>query len=282
MVGGAAGHDIYLAEPLDVLFCHGDPIQPDAAVFVQTPVQRFVKALGLFVDFFNHKVIVALFFGGIGIPRNVEHLALDFVSLGIEQFDFVLCQKHHFVVFDQVDSPHVLQQRRNIRSDEIASFTQPHHQRAVLAHGHNFIRLFAADHAQSVSAPHVLHSLIHGIQQIAAVENADQMCDDLRVGLRTELHAVIAGQPFLQLHKVFDDAVVHHRNRAVAVGMGMGVQVGRRPVSGPAGMTDPQAGAQLLFCNRFFQVGNAPLALSYSQTSARAQGDARRIVASVF
>ena len=78
----------------------------------------------------------------------------------------------------------------------------------------------------------------------------DEVGDDLRVRLRSK---AVAGldQLFLEFQIVFDDAVVHHRNVAHPVGMGVGL--GRPPVGGPAGVADAHLALQGVLEEQVFQ-----------------------------
>ena len=79
----------------------------------------------------------------------------------------------------------------------------------------------------------------HGLGQRAlrAVVKADQVGDDLGVGIRAKLDA-LGLQLGAQLAEVLDDAVLHHDHAAVAVGMRVGVALAGPAVRRPAGVAD--------------------------------------------
>ena len=82
---------------------------------------------------------------------------------------------------------------------------------------------------------------------------------------------------------VFDDAVMHHHDVAVAIAMRMRVFFGGTPVRGPARVPDAIRASQRLIADGFFQIaqfsGRAP---QFQAPVAVQHGDARRIVAAVF
>ena len=85
--------------------------------------------------------------------------------------------------------------------------------RRALPRADHAMRLVAAKHGDRVGAAQPLDGLLHGLEQIAVVQVVDQMRDHFGVGLAFEDIAG-GGQFGAQLVMVFDDAVVHQRDRA--------------------------------------------------------------------
>ena len=87
-------------------------------------------------------------------------------------------------------------------------------------------------------------------------------------------------QLFLEFQVVLDDAVVHHRDVAYPVGMGVGL--GRPPVGGPAGVADAHLTLQGVLQQQVFQL------LQFSQAAADGQAviadhrHPRRVIAPVL
>ena len=66
-----------------------------------------------------------------------------------------------------------------------------------------------------------------------------QLGHHLRVCIRLE-HNAVAQKLLLDLHIVFNDAVMHQRDPAILTDMGMGVNIIGFAVGSPAGMADAQ------------------------------------------
>src|SRR5690348_4124337 len=81
----------------------------------------------------------------------------------------------------------------------------------------------------------------------------NQMRDNFGVGVRSEL--VAEGlEPRADLVVVLDDAVVHHRDAAADVRMG--VALGGHAVRGPARVADAGAADQVLLVGEFLELGD--------------------------
>ena len=101
-------------------------------------------------------------------------------------------------------------------------------------------------------------------------------------GLRLE-YVPCCGQAPLELKVVLDDAVMHQGHAVAAVGMRMGIVVGRRAVGRPASVSQAQGPARRGAVDRVGQ--SADLADRLSQvhrTGVVDHGDAGAVVAAVF
>ena len=107
------------------------------------------------------------------------------------------------------------------------------------------------------------------------------MGHDFGVGLRHEL-VPLFHQAFLDMQVVFHDAVVHYHEIAVAVGVRMGVGVGRAAMSRPAGMANAQVSLRNHSFDFLFQAVQASHAFVNVNFRAIVHGNAGRIVPAVF
>ena len=109
------------------------------------------------------------------------------------------------------------------------------------------------------------------------------MCDGLGIGLRFELVAVRL-KAGAQLLVVFDDAVVHNCDLALAAEMRMRVAVGRLAVSRPAGVADAAGAVErcLVLADFCFEVCNAAARLYDTQTVLRKCSNTGGVIAAVF
>src|SRR5439155_4998567 len=87
----------------------------------------------------------------------------------------------------------------------------------------------------------------------------------------------------LDLEVVFQDAVVDDDERTAAVGVGMGVVVGRPAVGGPAGMPDADGSGQRALAQDALEILDAPgRAPDLQRPRRRQHGDTSRVIAAVF
>src|SRR5699024_3426660 len=114
------------------------------------------------------------------------------------------------------------------------------------------------------------------------VYHTDELGDDLGIGLRAKADAVIFNQLLPQLLIIFDDAVVNDGDLARLIGMRVSVDIRRRTVRSPARMADADMAFQLVGPDQPVQIFNAAHVLSDLQLSVPDDGDAGRIIASVF
>jgi len=90
-------------------------------------------------------------------------------------------------------------------------------------------------------------------------------------------------QPVLQLAVVLDDPVVDQRQLAGAIGVGMGVDVVRAAVGGPAGVGDARVAGRRATVELLGEVAElAGLFLHEDVTGIGQQRDARRVIAAVL
>ena len=199
--------------------------------------------------------------------------------------DAVLCDDGDLAVVQIRHVAGVRDQRGDVRGDEATALAIAQQQRRILARGNKPIRLVRADHAEGIGALDAVKQAVHGVEDVAAVVEVifQQLGDDLRVGVRAEAHA-LCQQKFLDLQIVFDDAVMDDGHAAVLADVGMGVDVVRLAVRGPAGV--PQADAALDGPAALDQVAQhlqAALGFLHLQhVLRRNDGNARRVVPAIF
>ena len=165
MICRTAGHNIYLGKPVQFLSGEGNSIQLYHALFIKTAVYSFAYALRLLEDFLEHKVLIAFLFGGVHIPGHMENLAFHRGPVLVKYFHAVRGHHHHLAVFYKVDFLYIFKKRRNIRSNEIASFAKTCNQRCILSYGYQFIRIIGRNCHYCICAPHTAHGLVNSILQ---------------------------------------------------------------------------------------------------------------------
>ena len=179
--------------------------------------------------------------------------------------------------------PGVLDEGGHVAGHHVEPVAVAQHQRTVLPGGDELFGMLGADDAQAVGAFDAVEHLLHGVQDVPLIVVVQQLGHHFRVRIRVEQDALLL-QELLDLHVVLNDAVVHHCDAAGVTEQGMGVDVGRLPVGGPAGVTDAD-GAEHFFAavHLFGQHAQATLGLGHLETLHRVQQrQTRRVISSVF
>ena len=190
-------------------------------------------------------------------------------------------EHHQVVVFQEDHPPGIGQDGRDVRGQEIFALPQAQDQGAFLAGRHQHPRLLGIDDAQGVGAPDGRQSLAHRLQILQPLAQilGDEMGDDLGVGLRRELVALLK-ELLLHLQVVFDDAVMDHGDGVHQVGMGVGL--GGAAVGGPAGVADAHLARQGLPAQQLVQFDQFAHAAANGQAVIADHRHPRRIIAPIL
>ena len=140
--------------------------------------------------------------------------------------------------------PGVVEEGGNIRGQEVLSLTQANHERRVTPRRDDELRLKTIDGDEGEGTFEPTADAPHGITQVVVGKrefDAQQMRDDLGIGLRRHLHSR-SGQFLTQDVEVLDDPVVDDGDAKVIAQMRMGVAVRRTTMSCPARMPDSGRG----------------------------------------
>ena len=149
-------------------------------------------------------------------------------------------------VFHIADGTGVFQHRRHVGGDEIAPLPIADDQGAVLSSGDQSIGIVGADDAQGVGPLDPAQAAAHGLQHVVAliVMEFQQLGHHLRIRVGLEGDALLE-QVLLELHIVFNDAVVDQGDLPIGADVGVGVDVAGLAVGGPAGVSDAQRTLQI-------------------------------------
>ena len=129
-------------------------------------------------------------------------------------------------------------QGQRVGGDEVLADADADHEWAAGAGGDDPTGIFAGHHAERVGAFEALDRLADGFEEVALLIEAmiDEVCDDLRIGVRLQFVACI--EEFVaQLLEVLDDAVVYEAD-APPRQVRMGVLDRRSAVRRPARVRD--------------------------------------------
>jgi hypothetical protein len=187
------------------------------------------------------------------------------------------------VPFVEEDDPvRVGQDRRHVTCEERLAVGDADDQRHVLARADEPIR-FAAMHDDEGVGPFELAKRgSRRLREVALVGVLDEMRDRLGVGLRRERVAARL-ERVAQLAEVLDDPVMDDGDLARAVLVGMGIQVVRAPMRGPARVRQTDRGVRRPVGDGRLEVRELARALLDEQVPRVVnQRDPRRVVAAVL
>jgi hypothetical protein len=132
-----------------------------------------------------------------------------------------------------------------------------------------------------IDAPQLTDRASHGALERALVVRGDQMRHDFRVGFGLEDDAA-RREPLLQLEVVLDDSVVHDHQAARGIAMRMRILFARAAVSGPSCVADPDGPSDRGGLEDSLKVAQLSGRPSPLDALGRNNGDAGRVVASIF
>ena len=264
MVGRAAGHDEYPVKAADEVLIKAQLIENDLA-FLYSRGDGLAHGLGLLHDLLEHEVRIAALFGSADVPVDIAVLFLDGLAVFIKDLDAVGGDEGDLAVVHICHIARMLDERSNVRGDEIAAVTVAEEQRRVLACGDEAVGRILAHDAQRVSAlDAVEHAVDRGHKVPAAViEILEQLRDDLGIGLGAEVHA-LRDKELLYLNIVFDDAVMHDGDVPALTQVRVGVYIVRFAMRRPARMADAErAGEAAPVIRQRLEDAQTPLGFLY-------------------
>ena len=195
--------------------------------------------LGRLVDLLEHEVRESALLRLGDVPVDVHHLRLHGHAVEGRDLRSERGDRGHLALAEDEHSLGVRDDGRDVRGDVVLVLAQADDQRRVEPRADQELGVVAREHGQRVGAFDALQRGTDGGQEVALVVGLDEVGNDLGVGVGGKL---VAGglQLRLELGEVLDDAVVDDEDLAVAVGVRVGVDVGRLAVGGPARMPDAE------------------------------------------
>jgi hypothetical protein len=297
VVGRAAAEELHLPDRPELA-----RVQVDAAQLgrceplVETAAQRPAQGLRLLVDLLAHVVLerAELVVPGLGLHRGrllglplSRPAPVPLVERGGAEVGSV--HRGHFGVVQVHDLLGVTDQRGHVGGDEHLRLPDTEHDGAAIARHHQLVRVLGVQHDQAVGAFHVAQGLANGFLEAGAFGGlgGNHVGERLGVGLADQLDTA-GDQRVPELLGVLDDAVVHHGDPALGIGVRMGVDLVRLTVRGPPGVADADRGlrtrgsAARPVLNPVPEILDAACRLGHLQAVAVDDGQPGRVVAPVL
>ena len=277
-----AGDDVDLIERVQIVRIPCEFFKGDRLLVCRNALaHRIAHSLRLLIDLLEHEVLIAALLRSLGIPRNLEHFLRNRCAQTIRHLDCVLADNGKLAVSQNIGAARPRNDGGNIGCDEILSLAKSDDERIVLLRAEQHIRMSAAHERERVRPLDPLQNHAHCGDEIPAVDLFQEVCDNFRIRLGLE-DMPLCNQFFLQRKIVLDNAVVHDGKIAVTVRMRMGVDIRRTAVRCPARMSDAEAALWHISLDLIAQRGKTSHALLHANLAVAIDGDARRVVATVF
>ncbi len=243
---------------------------------------------GLLVDFLEHEVLVAGFFGLDGVPGDALDFEGEFAAVEVGEGDAGFGEGGDFAVGEEVDVAGVVEDAGDVGGEEEFSLADAEDGRRAHAGGDEGVGRVGGEDADGEGSGEALDGAADGfvegdaaraqalrgrrLRSRAAVLSLDSTTcsaacwaawSSSSSWMRWAMISVsvsdwnvwpLADEGLLELEVVFDDAVVHDDEGAGAVAVGVGVLFGGAAVGGPAGVADAVGAVDGRFCDDGFEV----------------------------
>ncbi len=245
------------------------------------PCQRIANNARLLVNFLQHEIGVSAFFGSINVPVHMRCCRVYFGAIRVEIRNARRRKLGKLAIFQHHHIARFVQKRNHVACHIRACFALPHNKRAVLARHHNGARFGRTCYCQAIRAIDHFRGAAHRRKQISLIRAFHQMSHHFRIG-STHKMMPIGLQLFTQLRKILNNAIVHHRNRAIARGMRMRIHLAGFAVRCPARMPNAARATQLHALHRLLKRRNFALAPHHVQAVGLINSHARRVVPAIL
>ena len=293
MAAGAAGQDL---DPLHALVdrvVEGERHQGLGGQMAGHPEGGRFRLL---MDLLEHEVAEAALVRHVLGAAQQARGALHPLARRVVELDPEGGEQGHLAVLHRQDGAGEARQSGRVAGAEELAFPQSDQQRGLAPRHHQGPRHRRPHHRQGISPVQPRQHLLHRLQQQGGrgrtpgglqVGQAPghQVGDHLGVGVGEEHHT--AGLQLLpQAAVVLDDAVLHHRQPAAAIEVGVGVALLGLAVGGPAGVADaaqPRCPTLLIAGGEVHQLALGLEAVEAAAGGIRCHGgDAGGVIAAIF
>ena len=289
MIGRAAGDHVHAIDEVELLGRQVKLVDRKRAVD-QASRQRVADDARLLVDLFEHEVGVAALLGNVHVPVDMRNARLEQIARFVEVPDVVGREKRELAVAQHYHVARGVDDGDDVGGDVTAVLAPADDDGAVLARHDDSVGFVGADHRQAVGTHHLAACLAHRRQQVAPIAHAafvavDRLLDEVR----EHLGVGVAGEAMpkrlellAQFGEVLDDAVVHHRDAAVARHVRMRVGFAGTAVRRPTGVADAARSRKVEMPGGMRKAFDLAFAMKHLKVAILLDGDARRVVAAVL
>ena len=190
MPRAAAGDDMDDADILYLLVAEGELGKIDSSVNYSA-AQRVAHGFRLLGYFFFHEMLVAALFGAVRIPGYMHEFFVYRLAVGIKEIDRSFADYRDLAVLHDGAVAGIFEQSRDIGGEIILPAAYTDYQRTVFFGGEYLIRVVAHQHRDGIRAAHALYNFQHGLKRITVIETVKKLSENLRVGLRLKLPALL-------------------------------------------------------------------------------------------
>ena len=176
--------------------------------------------LRLFINFLEHEMRISVLFCRFRSPCHFLNFFGYRKSFGIKYGHLILLDYGDFIIIDNKNTSGLVNNCRNIRSDEVFSFAQADDQRVGFLCTDNGIREIAVHEQKGVCTGNTGCYLADSGEEISVIQFFCQMSYYLGICFRLENMAP-GNELLLKFHVIFNNPVMYHYKVIVAVPMRM-------------------------------------------------------------
>ena len=206
-------------------------------------MDRIGDRLRLLVNFLHHEVLKSAFFRRFCVPVNVNRRLFHQISVQIVKFRPIGSDSSHFQVVDIDCFSGVVQNRGDIRSNEIFSRSQSHDEGSVFSCQVELVGVIPEHDGKRIGAAYAHHGLcqrVDGAHFVFFVVVINELDNGLRIRVGVE-GIVIPEELLPNFLMIFKNAVVYGDHVAVVRTVRVCIVFGGDAVCGPPGVSDAAA-----------------------------------------
>src|SRR5918996_219582 len=255
-------------------------VEREQPAFVQTPHKRVADRGRLLVDLLAHEVVVTALLRTYDVPVHLERLDRYLGAVEVGHSDRVGANLDHTSFVDRKDATGSLEHRRDVRGEHVLALPETDDERGRHLHTDDDVGIVGRDDDERERPLELSYDLPHAVGKRTRTL-LEHVRDDLRVGIRThQMTALLEART--ELGVVLDDAVVDHRDAAIAIGVRVRVLVRRRSVRRPPRVPDAHGAARRpAIVERSVELGKLAGALHHGEVVVEKR-DAGRVVPPVL
>ena len=238
----------------------------------------------LFKNLLQHKMLKTAFLNFVAVEVNLLGLGIDdHIFYGFDYNAFATDDGNILIV----EINHLvgkIHKRRSVGGYEIFLLTDANDERTTRPGGDEFVGFVGAIDGETIRAAHFGERKPHSVlsrNMSKFIDIFNQIRQYFRVGLRMECVAA-RSEFFLQYGVILDDAVVYNHKLAVHRDLRMRVDVVWCAVCGPTCMADADSAGSWLVADKIHQIRHLAFHLVNIRSAAVHNGNARRIISTVF
>ena len=183
---------------------------------------RSFYGIRLFMDFFQHEMLVTALFSSVHIPVGSFKFLFNFRQMAVINSYARFIQYCYFTMFKQVVILCIFQNCRHIGSDKAFIFTDTYNQRTFTAYRINSIFKVSKNNTKCKRAFKLMHYFFYRFKRITVIVVIKKLSHNLRISLALK-NTSLRQKKFLQRLIILNYTVMYDRNSLTAMRVGIDI-----------------------------------------------------------